>query len=306
MIDTSGGSYQAVVCEELKKPLVMKDLSRQPLQNSEVRIKVEYCGINYADILKSMGLYQERPELPFVPGCEPAGTIIEVGRDVTGYQIGDRVIAPMHLGGYADECVNYTKSVWKLPDNVSLQDATAGLVSYGTAHMALIAKASTQIGETVLVSGAAGSVGLAAVDIAANVIGAKVIAIVGDDEKIELVKDRGATYVINHRKQDVRKEILAITDKRGINVMIDNVGGDMFKIGLRSIAMDGRIVPIGFASGQIPSSNYELFDHEKFSESVTTILQLCSEKKIRPHYSKVFPYNKVPSIDDNHHELRNF
>ncbi|XP_063096277.1 quinone oxidoreductase-like protein 2 isoform X7 [Cavia porcellus] len=166
--------YRAVRCTELKQPLAVAEVASRPVLPHEVRVDVHFCGVNFADILVCNGQYQEKPHLPFTPGMEFSGTVLETGTDVSTVKEGDRVIGVRHFHAMAEECITDQKTVWQIPENVSLQEAATLPATYGTAILALEHGARTQPGETVLVTAAAGATGLAVIDVATNVLQAKV------------------------------------------------------------------------------------------------------------------------------------
>ncbi|KAG9343497.1 hypothetical protein JZ751_013663 [Albula glossodonta] len=291
--------YRAAFCCELKKPLVVKDVPSDQLKPAEVRVEVYFCGVNFADILTCQGLYQERPPLPFTPGPE-----------VTAVQKGDRVIG---LGGkaMAEECVVDQKLLWKIPDNVSYEDAAALPASYGTAILGLQHRAKTQPGETVLVTAAAGAAGLAAIDIASNVLKARVISAAGSEEKCALAEKRGASASINYTSSNLKDELKKITSNRGVNVAFEAVGGDIFKSALSCLSWEGRIVVVGFAGGNIPTipanllllkniaamgvfwGRYRDEDFPVFSKSISEAIQYCQAGVIKPWIGATFKLHQV-------------
>jgi NADPH2:quinone reductase len=198
------------------------------------------------------GKHQNRAPLPLVPGTEVAGTVLEVGVGSTRFRSGDRVIAGVQSGGYAQEVVAPEETVFHLPDDVDFEIGSQVPTVYGTAYGALEWRARVQPGEVVLVHGAGGGSGLAAVEIA-KALGATVIATVGSDLKQRIVREHGADHVINYSKTQWKEEVLTLTDGRGADVIYDPVGGSTFDTSLRCIAPEGRIVTMGFASGSIPS-----------------------------------------------------
>lgn len=218
---------------------------------SEVLIEVASCGVNYPDVLMISGGYQMQPDPPFSPGGEIAGVVTAVGADVRGARVGDRVAAAIGWGGMAEQVTVAASGVVDIPDGVSLVDASALLAAHGTAFHALHDRAGLRPGETLLVLGAAGGVGLAAVELGA-LAGARVIAAASTDEKLELCRSRGATATINYATQDVRSRIREETDGAGIDVCFDPVGGSLTEAVVRSMAWEGRHLVVGFAAGEIP------------------------------------------------------
>ncbi|XP_066547730.1 quinone oxidoreductase-like protein 2 [Amia ocellicauda] len=303
-------TYRAAVCTELKKPLSLHDVPATELKPAEVRVSVHFCGLNFADILVCQGLYQERPALPFTPGMEFSGCVVETGSDVTEVQKGDRVLG-LGGSGMAEECVVDQKLLWKIPDELGYEEAAALGVSYGTGILALQHRAATQPGETVLVTAAAGGAGLAAVDIAAHALQAKVIAAAGSAEKCALAVQKGAFASINYTTGNLKEELKKITNKKGVDVVFDAVGGDVFKDALSSLSWEGRIVVVGFAGGAIPSipanllllknisalgvfwGRYRDKDFPVFSQSISKAIQLCQAGKIKPHIGATYRLEQV-------------
>ncbi|XP_059001950.1 quinone oxidoreductase-like protein 2 isoform X8 [Mustela lutreola] len=171
-----GRHYRAALCAELKQPLAIEEVASRPVRPHEVRVDVHFCGVNFADILVCHGQYQEKPQLPFIPGMEFSGTVLEIGTDVSIVKEGDRVIGVSGFNGMAEECVIDQKMLWQIPERAPLREAAALPVSYGTAILALEHRARTRPGETVLVTAAAGATGLAVIDVATNVLQAQVLA----------------------------------------------------------------------------------------------------------------------------------
>jgi NADPH2:quinone reductase len=218
----------------------------------EVRIAVHAASVNYIDLLIAHGLYQFRPELPYVVGAEGAGEVVEIGADVTHVAVGDRVAAFHLVGAFAEEMVAKHWRTIKMPDAVSFETGAATLHNYVTAAYALRHRGRLEKGETLLVHGATGGVGLATVELG-RLWGARVIAGVGSDAKAALARDYGADAVINYTDEDIRDRVLELTDRRGADMVFDPVGGDVFDQSLRCVAWDGRILVIGFTSGRIPA-----------------------------------------------------
>lgn len=311
ILSQSCRNYRAVLCTELTKPLIIRNLPSPSLQLHEVRVGVHYCGVNFADILACKGLYQEKHCLPFTPGMEFSGMVMETGAKVSTVQEGDRVIGVTGTSAMAEECVTDQKMLWPIPEGVSYEEAAALPVSYGTAILALEHRARTQPGETVLVTAAAGATGLAAIDVAANVLKAKVIAAAGSDHKCNLALQKGAAHSVNYTQGSLKEEVKKLTDNRGVNVVLDAVGGDIFKEALHSLAWEGRIVVVGFAGGAIPSvpanllllknvsalgvfwGRYREEDFPVFSSSISSALWYCQERLIQPHVGAVFNLEEV-------------
>jgi len=244
---------RAVVCSKLAPPeeLTVEERPTPPCGPDQVRIRVAAAGLNYVDGLFVQGLYQIRPEPPFVPGSELAGTIVEVGSDVVGWSLADRVIASTGLGAFCDEVVVRASQLARVPDGVDLRTAAALGQSYCTAWFSLQRKAQLQAGDWLLVLGAAGGVGLAAMDVG-KALGAQVVAVASTPEKRALCEERGAVATIDPAAGPVKDAARAVSGG-GVDVAIDPVGGQLTEQALRSLGDDGRLLIVGFASGTIPS-----------------------------------------------------
>ncbi|MGI4815705.1 MAG: NADPH:quinone oxidoreductase family protein [Janthinobacterium lividum] len=221
-----------------------------PLKAGEVRIEVHAAGLNYPDALLVQGLYQVKPDLPFVPGYEVAGVVIEKAADVAGYQVGDRVIAIPNRGAWAEEIVVAADRLMAMPAAMSFAEGAAMPMVYGTSLYSLKQRGELKPGETLLVIGAGGGVGLAAVEIG-RAMGARVLAAASTEEKRQLARAHGADETIDYTKERLRDAVKRLTDGRGADVIFDPVGGDAFDEAIRSIAWVGRLLIIGFASGRI-------------------------------------------------------
>jgi len=243
---------KAVVCDAFGlEHASVKEVNSPPIFPEGVRIAVHSAGVSFANILVIDGKHQNKWSPPFTPGTEVAGTVIECGNETSHFQAGDRVVAGVKTGGYAQEVVATESNVFRLPDAVDFDAAVQFPTIYATAYGALKWKAAIQPGEVLLVHGAAGGSGLAAVEIG-KLLGARVIATAGSDAKTHAVKQHGADLALNYRRVDFREAVLQATGGRGADVIFDPVGGETFRASLRCIAPDGRIIPMGFASGDIP------------------------------------------------------
>lgn len=242
---------RAVICNSLSGPdkLVIENLPRQSLKNDQIRVEIKAAALNYPDILMTYGKYQFKPALPFIPGMEAAGNITELGADVTGWHIGDRVMAKSKIGAFAEEAVVSADQLLPMPDIFTYEQGAAFSVGYLTAYISLIHRAELQPGETVLIHGAGGGVGMAAIDVA-KWHGATVIAVASSAEKLALAKSCGADHLINHRQQDFVQEVKDITAGTGADVIFDPVGGSVFERSLKCINWGGRLLVIGFTSGE--------------------------------------------------------
>ncbi len=246
---------RAVLCRKWGGPedLTVAEVPSRALQPGEVRLRVRACGVNFPDTLIIAGKYQVKPEQPFIPGFEAAGEIIEVAGDVEGLAPGRRVLVMTRSGGcYADELVVPARSVVPIPDAMDFVTAAGFPMVYGTAHLALIHRGQLKQGETLLVTGAAGGVGLAAVEIGKR-IGARVIAAAGSTEKLAVAAAHGADEGIDYTRESLRDRVKALTDGRGADVVFDPVGGDAFDQALRAVNWEARMLVVGFASGRIPT-----------------------------------------------------
>jgi NADPH2:quinone reductase len=243
---------KAVVCRQYGLAHTgIETLPSPPLGPGQLRIAVRAAGVSFANLLVIDGKHQNRADPPFTPGTEIAGEVLECAPDVDRFRPGDRVIAGIRHGGFAQEALAPVDTVFALPDEVDFNAASHFPTLYATAYAALHWRAALQPGETLLVHGAAGGSGLAAVEIG-KVLGARVIATAGSAEKIAATLRHGADVAINHREQGFRDAVLEATGGRGADVIFDPVGGAVFQESLRCIAPEGRILPIGFAGGDIP------------------------------------------------------
>lgn len=246
---------RAVICRQFGPPDIhrIEDVPPPPLLPGSIRVKVHASALSFANLLVIEGKHQNTPPLPFTPGTEIAGTVAEIAPDVeTSLKPGDRVCAGLPSGGLAEEAVVDAANVFPIPDALDFAATTQFPTIYATAYAALVWRARIQPGEVLLVHAAAGASGLAALQIG-KALGARVIATAGSPEKCAIASAHGADHVIDYRAQDFRREVLALTDGRGADVIFDPVGGAVFDQSLRCIAPLGRVIPMGFASGDIPS-----------------------------------------------------
>jgi NADPH2:quinone reductase len=235
--------------------------------DDEVQIEIKACSVNFPDLLMIQDKYQFKPPLPFAPGGEFAGDVVAVGKNVSSFKLGDRVVSGARYGGFA-EALNHPAAMVKLiPGNIAYEKAASYSTAYLTAYVALTIRGYLQAGETLLVHGATGGVGMAAVDLGKH-LGATVIATGGTDEKLAVVKSRGADHVINYTQQDgslggFRERVKELTDGRGADVIYDPVGGSVFDESMRCINFSGRLLTIGFTSGVWPQAavNHILIKH---------------------------------------------
>ena len=238
-----------VVCRELGPPenLRLESFASAPLAPGEVRVAIHAAGINFPDVLMAAGEYQLKPELPFTPGMEAAGEVVEInGAD--GVTVGDRVIVKMRHGAYADEAVVKPSQLTPLPKNFDYAEGATFLAGHGTAYHALIDRGKVQPGEVLLVHGAGGGVGLAAVEMG-KMLGATVIAAASSEEKLAVARARGADHLLLYQTEPFRDAVKRITEGRGADVVFDPVGGEVFENSMRCIAWGARLLVIGFTGG---------------------------------------------------------
>ena len=264
------------------------------------------CGVNFPDTLIIQGKYQSRPPLPFIPGNEVAGTVKEIGEGVERVKVGDQVMAFTGLGGFAEEVVADAAHLIPMPRGMDFITASAFVLTYGTSHHALKDRAQLKPGETLLVLGASGGVGIAAVELG-KVMGAHVIAAASTSEKLEVSKQHGADEVINYGAEDLKDRVKQLTGGKGVDVAFDPVGGNYSEPVLRGMAWNGRFLVIGFAAGDIPRIPLNLpllkgcsivgvfwgtfteREPEHNSENLQELLTWFSEGKLKPHISTTYP-----------------
>jgi NADPH2:quinone reductase len=291
--------------------LVYGDLPLAEMGPRSVRIKVHAAGLNFPDTLMIAGKYQFKPSFPFAPGMECAGIVEAVGEKVRDLKAGDRVLATTGHGSFAEAVIADAGGVYKIPDSMSFELAAGFPITYGTTYHALVDRGRMKKGEVLLVHGAAGGVGLNAVELG-KVLGATVIGTVGSDEKAAIVKQYGADHVINYSTESIKDRVKELTGGNGADVIYDAVGGDAFDQSLRCIAWDGRLLVIGFASGRIPEApaNMALIkgcsivgvfwgafaarEADKNRANFAALFSLFEQGKLKPHVSATFPLTQVP------------
>jgi NADPH2:quinone reductase len=241
---------KAVVCRELGPPerMRLETVASAPLKSGELRVALHAAGINFPDVLMAAGEYQLKPELPFTPGMEAAGEVIEVGKGAEGAAVGDRVIVKMRHGAYADEAVVTPSQTIPLPRAFDYAEGATFLAAHGTAYHALIDRGRVEPGEVLLVHGAGGGVGLAAVEMG-KMLGATVIAAASSEEKLSVAQAKGADHLVLYSREPFRDAVKRITDGRGADVVFDPVGGQVFEESMRCIAWGARLLIIGFTGG---------------------------------------------------------
>ena len=255
---------KAIVCNNFGsiRDIQYKEVDEPNLNEDSILIKVNSVGVNFPDGLLVQGKYQLKPETPFIPGMEVAGEVIGLGSKETDFAVGDRIAALSQLNGYAEKAVVKTSSTFKIPENMSYDDACALLCAYGTSHYALKQRGKLEKGETLVVLGASGSTGIAAIQIG-KIIGAKVIAVASNSKKQKIAKENGADLSIGY--DNLKEKLKEISGGKGIDVIFDPVGGDTFDTIARTMARKGRLLVIGFASGSIPKLAVNLALVKEFS-----------------------------------------
>ncbi|WP_394832091.1 NADPH:quinone oxidoreductase family protein [Pendulispora rubella] len=300
---------RAVRVHELTGPSGLKvdEVAEPKVGPGEVLIDVKAAGVNFPDLLLSHGKYQFKPDLPFVPGGEASGVVRQVGAGVTKVAPGDRVATTMINGGFAEVLVVPEAMVVKVGDAVGFEAAAATLLTYCTTLHALVDRAALKAGDTLLVLGAAGGVGIATVQIG-KLLGARVIAAASTDEKVAFCKEQGADEGIVYGREDLKDRVKVLTSGQGANVIYDPVGGALAEPALRSIAWEGRYLVVGFAAGDIPKiplnlvllkgcqlvgvfwGAFAMRDPERNRAHATQLFTWVQEGKLRPHVDAVLPF----------------
>lgn len=303
---------KAVLCKELGLPekLVVEDVPSPQPGKGEVVVSVKACGVNFPDTLIIQGKYQFKPELPFSPGGEVAGVVKALGEGVTGLKPGDRVIAFNTWGGFAEEIAVEADRTIPMPAAMDFVPASAFVLTYGTSYHALKDRAELKAGETMLVLGGAGGVGLAAIQLG-KAMGARVIAAASSDAKLQICRANGADEVINYGTEDLRSRIKAITAGKGVDVVYDPVGGPYSEMALRDMAWKGRFLVVGFAAGEIPKVPLNLAllkgcsivgvfwgaftrnEPERNRENNWELMTMYAAGKVKPHIHATYPLERA-------------
>lgn len=303
---------KAVLCKKLGPPdtLVVEEVPPLEPGPGQVVVGVKAAGVNFPDTLIIQGKYQFKPEPPFSPGGEVAGVIKKIGAGVSSWKPGDRVIAASTWGGFAEEMVADADRLIPMPDAMDFVPASAFILTYGTSYHALKDRAHLQPGETLLVLGASGGVGLAAVQIG-KAMGARVIAAASSDVKLAVCRENGADEVINYGTEDLRARIKALTAGKGVDVVYDPVGGPYSEPALRDMAWNGRFLVVGFAAGEIPKVPLNLAllkgcsivgvfwgaftrnEPERNRRNNEELMQLYLAGKVRPHIHATYPLERA-------------
>ena len=299
---------KAILCKTLGPPenLVLEEVEDPVAAENEALVEVYAASLNFPDGLQIQGKYQFQPPLPFIPGSEIGGVIKSVGPNLKGFNIGDRVMAIPGLGGLAEKAIVKTEGLRKIPDNMDFKTAAGFAMVYTTSYYALKQRAHLKPGETLLVLGASGGVGLAAVELG-KIMGARVIAAASSDEKLEFIKRLNPDEIINYGDGELKEKVKALTNDRGADVIYDPVGGDLFDQCCRCINWNGRLLVIGFTSGRIPECKANLallkgssmvgvflgrFRKEEpaeYEQNFKELMQLYDEDKLRPIITESFP-----------------
>ncbi|MBL4790211.1 MAG: NADPH:quinone oxidoreductase family protein [Kordiimonadaceae bacterium] len=303
---------KAVICKELglADKLVVGDMEAPTAGKGEILVDVKAAGLNFPDTLIIQGKYQFQPNLPFTPGGEGAGVIAEVGEGVKHLKVGDSVMFMCATGAFAEQVAVPAYSAIPLPEGLSYEMAAGITLTYGTSYNALKQRANLKPGETVLVLGAAGGVGIATVELA-KAMGAKVIAAASTDEKLEFCKASGADELINYSTEDLRDRLKEITGGKGVDIIYDPVGGDYTETAFRNMAPGGRHLVVGFAAGEIPKIPINLCLLKQASlvgvfwgawargnpadhiQNMTEILEMVKSGKVRASVNDVFPLEEI-------------
>lgn len=284
--------------------LSVEEVPAPTLEPGQVRLHVHAVGFGFPDALMVAGKYQVKPDVPFIPGSEVAGVVIEVAPDVVAVKPGARVLASAGQGALADECAVAAANLIPLPDSMGMAAAAGFLVNYGTTYHALVQRANIKPGETLLVLGAAGGVGLAAIEIG-KALGARVLAAASTDEKLELARQHGADAVFNYTRDSIKSKVMEFTGDQGIDVTYDPVGADYAEQAIRSSAWNGRYLVIGFAGGRIPAVPFNLpllkgcaivgvfwgahtrREPDVHAANLKALFKLFDAGKIRPHVTEL-------------------
>jgi len=303
---------KAVVCRRYGPPesLTVEALPSPAPGPGEVVVRVKAASLNFPDVLIIQDKYQLKPPLPFSPGSELAGVVKEVGAGVEGVKRGDPVLAVIGHGAFAEEVKVEARRLVPIPEGMDFVTAAAFLLTYGTCDHALRDRGRLAAGETLLVLGAAGGVGIAAIEIG-KALGARVIAGASSDEKLAACREHGADATIDYAREEVRERIRELTEGKGVDVVLDPVGGPLTEPALRSTAWRGRLLVVGFAAGEIPKiplnlpllkgcsivgvywGDFARREHAAFVESMTQLGRWYGEGKLRPHVSGTFPLERA-------------
>lgn len=298
---------RAMQVTDLGQPLTMQEVPVPTAKAGELVVKVHTCGLNFGDLLIIKGTYQEKPELPFTLGMELCGTVTEVGDGVEGFVVGQRIASYCGFGALAEYAAVPAELCVAIPDEMTAEHAAAFLITYGTSHVALDYKAHLQEGERLLVLGASGGVGLTAVELG-KLMGAEVVAVARGADKLQVAKAAGADHLINSDTDDIREIVKGLG---GADVVYDPIGGDQFKAALRACRPEARLIPLGFASGEVPQipanhllvknltviglywGGYTKVNPKVLTDSLSQLSRWYVEGKLNPHVSHVVPLEQA-------------
>lgn len=303
---------KAVLCKQFGPPdsLVVEELPSPQAGPGEVVVSVKAASLNFPDVLIIQNKYQFKPPLPFSPGSELAGVVKEAGEGVKAFKPGDKVIAFTTYGAFAEEVKTEAARLLPLPEGMDFASGAAFLLTYATSDHALRDRGALEADETLLVLGAAGGVGLAAIEIG-KALGARVIACASTDEKLAVCREHGADATINYATEDLRERIKAFTDGKGVDVVYDAVGGPYTEPAFRSLAWRGRLLVVGFAAGDIPKlplnlallkgasvvgvfwGDFARREPQAFVESARQLVRWFEQGRLKPHVSATFPLEKA-------------
>lgn len=297
---------KALLCKELGHPtqMVLEEVPSPTPKKNEVLITVKACSVNFPDTLMVQGLYQFKPELPFAPGSDVAGVVKAVGEGVKHLNVGDDVFGLVQTGGFAEEAIIPANSAFPKPPMMDYKQAASFMMAYGTSYYALKDRANLKEGETLLVLGASGGVGLAAVELG-KLMGAKVIAAASTADKLALCKEYGADEIINYKEEDLKARVKELTGGKGANVVYDPVGGDYTEAALRATAWEGRFLIIGFPAGiaKIPMNlpllkgcqivgvfwgSFAMRNASANMQNTMEIIQMFGKGQLKPHIHGVY------------------
>ena len=304
---------KAIVCSKFGTPDTLKyqEIKIPNPKEGEILITVKACSVNFPDTLIIQGKYQFKPEFPFSPGSDVAGIIEKVGENVKHFKVGDAVVGFIPFGGFAEKAILKAIDCFPKPRGMSMVNASAFLLAYGTSYHALKDRANLQKGETILILGASGGVGLTALELA-KLMGAKVIAAASSQEKLNLCKEFGADEVINYTEENLKDRVKELTNGKGVDVIYDPVGGAFSELALRAIAWRGRHLVVGFANGEIPKIPINLtllkgasivgvfwgaFAQKEPKKSLENIQQLLTwfvKGEVKPHIDKTYSLEDAP------------
>ncbi|MCH2083496.1 MAG: NADPH:quinone oxidoreductase family protein [Saprospiraceae bacterium] len=304
---------KAILCKQFGPPssLTLEDIPSEPIKKGHIRIQVRACGLNFPDTLIIQGKYQFKPDFPFSPGSDIAGVVTEVGDGVKNFKVGDEAVAMIGWGGFREEVVAAAKVCFPKPPNMDFSMAASFMMTYGTSYHALKDRGRLKEGETLLVLGASGGVGLTAVELGKK-MGAKVIAAASTAEKLALCKAYGADEVINYTEENIKERVKELTEGNGANVIYDPVGGVQTELALRAIAWKGRYLVVGFAAGDIPKIPLNLpllkgcqivgvfwgaFAQKEAAKNMQNTMELMQyffRGELKPHIHATYPLEKTP------------